>query len=104
MSNEEREIRRRMRVLEDAHRSGNTRRTRRYFGVPRFKPRTPQLNSKVERSHRTDKQVFYQLLSYKDDVDLEHKLAEWKTSTTTIAPTALSPGKFPYEALGEKLP
>ena len=30
---------------------------------------TPQLNGNVERSHRSDQQEFYQLLSYKDDVD-----------------------------------
>jgi len=35
-----------------------------------IKPRTPRLNWKVERSHSTDEQEFYQLLSYKDDVDL----------------------------------
>ena len=29
-----------------------------------IKPRTPRLNGKVERSHRTDKQEFYQLLTY----------------------------------------
>jgi transposase InsO family protein len=40
-----------------------------------IKPRTPQLHGKVERSHRTDKDEFYQLLTYKDDVDLEKKLA-----------------------------
>jgi len=38
------------------------------------KPRTPQLNGKVERSHRTDKGEFYQLLTYRDDVDLEKRL------------------------------
>ena len=37
---------------------------------------TPQLNGKVERSHRSDQQEFYQLLSYKDDVDLKAKLDE----------------------------
>ena len=31
-----------------------------------IKPRTPQLNGKVERSHRTDKDEFYQLLTYRD--------------------------------------
>jgi len=36
-----------------------------------IKPRSPQLNGKVERSHRTDEEEFYQLLTYKDDVDLE---------------------------------
>ena len=43
-----------------------------------IKPRTPQLNGKVERSHRTDKDEFYQLLTYRDDVDLEKKLAVWE--------------------------
>jgi len=32
----------------------------------------------VERSHRSDGQEFYQLLSYKGDVDLEAKLDEWE--------------------------
>lgn len=36
---------------------------------------TPQLNGKVERSHRLDQREFYQLLSYKGDVDLEAKLS-----------------------------
>ena len=39
-----------------------------------IKPRTPQLNGKVERSHRTDKDEFYQLLTYRGDVNLEKKL------------------------------
>ena len=47
-----------------------------------IKPRTPRLNGKVERSHRTDKEEFYQLLTYlltyRDDVDLEKKLATWE--------------------------
>ena len=33
-----------------------------------IKPRTPQLNGKVERSHRTDQTEFYQLLTYTGDV------------------------------------
>jgi transposase InsO family protein len=43
-----------------------------------IKPRSPQLNGKVERSHRSDQQEFYQLLTYKDDVDLKAKLDEWE--------------------------
>jgi len=39
-----------------------------------IKPRSPQLNCKVERSHRTDQEEFYQLLTYKDDIDLNEKL------------------------------
>lgn len=41
-----------------------------------IKPRSPCLNGKVERSHSTDEQEFYQLLSYTDDVDLGKKLAQ----------------------------
>jgi len=33
---------------------------------------------KVERSHGTDQREFYQLLTYKDNVDLHAKLAEWE--------------------------
>jgi transposase InsO family protein len=36
------------------------------------------LNGKVERSHRTDKDEFYQLLTYHDDLDLEKKPADWE--------------------------
>src|ERR1700751_2362830 len=51
-----------------------------------IKPRSPQLNGKVERSHRSDQEEFYQLLTYKDDVDLEAKLAEWERFTIHSAP------------------
>jgi len=43
-----------------------------------IKPRTPQLNGKVEGSHRTDQTEFYQLLTYTDDVDLKAKLGAWE--------------------------
>jgi hypothetical protein len=43
-----------------------------------IKPRSPQLNGKVERSHRTDQEEFYQLLTYTDDVDLNKKAAAWE--------------------------
>jgi transposase InsO family protein len=43
-----------------------------------FKRSTPQLDGKVARSHRSDQQEFYQLLSYKGDVDLKAKLEEWE--------------------------
>ena len=39
-----------------------------------IKPATPRLNGKVERSHLTDKKEFYQLLDYRDDVDLHMKV------------------------------
>jgi Integrase core domain len=68
-----------------------------------IKPRTPQLNGKVERSHSTDQQEFYQLLSYKDDVDPEAKLMEWETFYNCHRPHASLKGKTPYEILLEKL-
>ena len=43
-----------------------------------IKPASPQLNGKVEHSHRSDEQEFYQLLSYKDNMDLEAKLEVWE--------------------------
>ena len=68
-----------------------------------IKPRTPQLNGKVERSHRTDKDEFYQLLTYRDDVDLEKKLAEWERFYNYERPHGAHGGRTPYEALREKL-
>ncbi len=68
-----------------------------------IKPRTPQLNGKVERSHRTDKDEFYQLLTYKDDVDLEKKLAAWERFYNYDRPHGAHSGKTPYEVLREKL-
>ena len=64
---------------------------------------TPQLNGKVERSHRSDEQEFYQLLSYKGDVDLKAILAEWKRFYNLARPHGAHNGKTPYEALREKL-
>jgi transposase InsO family protein len=68
-----------------------------------IKPRTPQLNGKVERSHRTDKDEFYQLLTYRDDVDLNKKLAVWERFYNFDRPHGAHGGKTPYEALREKL-
>ena len=68
-----------------------------------IKPSSPQLNGKVERSHRSDQQEFYQLLTYKGDVDLEAKLAEWERFYNLARPHGAFNGKTPYEALREKL-
>ncbi len=68
-----------------------------------IKPRTPQLNGKVERSHRSDQEEFYQLLTYKDDVDPTQKLAEWEHFYNFSRPHGAIKGKTPYEALREKL-
>ena len=68
-----------------------------------IKARTPQLNGKVERCHRTDKQEFYQLLTYTGDVDLNQKLAEWENFYNYHRPHGAFQGKTPYETLREKL-
>ena len=68
-----------------------------------IKPRTPQLNGKVERSHRTDQQEFYQLLSYKGDVDLAQRLTEWENFYNYHRPHGAFAGMTPYEALRERL-
>ena len=68
-----------------------------------IKPRSPQLNGKVERSHRTDQDEFYQLLEYVDDVDLNKKLAEWERFYNLTRPHGAFGGRTPYEALRERL-
>jgi transposase InsO family protein len=68
-----------------------------------IKPSSPQLNGKVERSHRTDEQEFYQLMTYKGDVDLEAKLEEWERFYNFARPHGAFDGKTPYEALRERL-
>jgi transposase InsO family protein len=67
------------------------------------KPRTPQLNGKVERSHLTDEREFYQLLTYKDDVDLKEKLSHWEDFYNFERPHGAHQGKTPYEILKTKL-
>lgn len=68
-----------------------------------IKPRTLQLNGKFERSHRIDKDEFYQLLTYKDDVDLEKKFAVWERFYNNGRPHGAHKGKAPYEVLRERL-
>ena len=64
-----------------------------------IKPHSPQLNGKVERSHRTDQEEFYQLLTYTDDVDLNKKLTEWEKFYNFDRPHGAFDGNTPYEAL-----
>ena len=68
-----------------------------------IKPRSPNLNGKVERSHSTDEQEFYQLLTYTTDVDLNEKLAEWENFYNFHRPHGGLRGRTPFEILREKL-
>jgi transposase InsO family protein len=53
------------------------------------------------RSHRSDQEEFYQLLTYRDDVDLEAKLKEWEGFYNFSRPHGAFKEKSPYEALRE---
>ena len=64
-----------------------------------IKPRSPQLNGKVERSHLTDQREFYQLLTYTDDVDLNSKLEAWESFYNYDRPHMSHEGKTPYEVM-----
>ena len=68
-----------------------------------IKPRKPNLNGKVERSHLTDEQEFYQLWSYTDDVDLQKKLKVWEDFYNLNRPHSSLKGKTPYEVMRDKL-
>jgi transposase InsO family protein len=68
-----------------------------------IKPRSPQLNGKVERSHRSDQEEFYQLLTYTDDVDLKGKLASWEQFYNLNRPHGAHGGRTPYDALRSML-
>ena len=67
-----------------------------------IKARTPQLNGKLERSHRSDSEEFYQRLDYKNDVDLRTKLREWEQFYNFTRPHGAHKVKTPYEALSDK--
>jgi transposase InsO family protein len=68
-----------------------------------IKPRTPRLNGKVERSHKTDATEFYQLLTYKDDQDLRAKLRIWEDFYNFQRPHSAHSGKTPFEVLRNRL-
>jgi len=68
-----------------------------------IRPRSPHLNGKVERSHATDQEEFYQLIEYTDDIDIEEKLQEWEMFYNCQRPHAALGGQTPYEVLKERL-
>ena len=50
-------------------------------------------------AHRSDQEEFYQLLTYKDDVDLNRKLEEWERFYNYDRPHGAFKGRTPYEVL-----
>ena len=61
------------------------------------KPRSPQLNGKVERSHRSDQEEFYPLLTSRGDVDLGRKLAQWERFYNYDRPHGAFHGRHPMK-------
>ena len=63
-----------------------------------IKPRTPHLNGKIERSQKTDKAEFYNLINWKyPHLDLNKRLLEWENFYNRQRPHASLNGKTPYE-------
>jgi hypothetical protein len=68
-----------------------------------IKPRSPHLNGKVGRPHKTDQGEFYQFIDYVDDIDIKAKLDEWETYYNMHRPHAAHKGRAPFEILKERL-
>ena len=89
-----------MRIWDAAYQAlGGCRALRGWSSNERLAITADQLNGKVERSHRSDQEEFYQLLTYTDDVDLNSKLARWEEFYNHNRPHGAHGGKTPYEAL-----
>lgn len=58
----------------------------------------PQQNGKVERSHRTDQEMFYDRNQFKTIQDLEEKIKIWNTEYNNLEHCGLN-GKTPNEML-----
>jgi transposase InsO family protein len=61
----------------------------------------PEVNGKVERSHKTDSQEFYQGRYFKHKKDLARKLKRWETEYNEDRPHLALAGKTPAERLRE---
>jgi len=68
-----------------------------------IKPRSPQLNGKLERSHRSDQEEFYQFLNYVKDMDLNLELIESEDFYNFSRPHSAFEGQTTYEILRERL-
>ena len=62
-------------------------------------PGKPAQNGKVERSHRTDQEKFYDQLQFQSFEELKYKLRLWNMSYNNTKHCALG-GKTPNQALG----
>ncbi len=60
-----------------------------------IRPHSPELNGKGGRSHGTDQEEFFRLLSHKDDVDLGRKLKERESFYNYHRPHGAFGGRTP---------
>jgi len=61
-------------------------------------PGKPQQNGKVERSHRTDQECFYDRTTFKNPAELQYKLRLWNMYYNDIKHCSLN-GRSPNQAL-----
>src|SRR5450755_4367735 len=61
----------------------------------------PEVNGKVERSHKTDSQEFYQGRHFKHKGDLARKLKKWETEYNEDRPHLALKGTTPAERVRE---
>jgi transposase InsO family protein len=64
-------------------------------------PGCPEVIGKVERSHKTDSQEFYQGRHFRHKTDLARKLKRWETEYNEDRPHLALKGKTPAERLRE---
>ena len=64
-------------------------------------PGCPEVNCKVERSHKTDSEEFYQERSFKNKRDLCRKVKRWETQYNEDRPHLALNGKTPAERVHE---
>jgi transposase InsO family protein len=65
-------------------------------------PGKPAQNGRVERSHRTDQEHFYDIHTFKSVIDLKHKILAWNEEYNNTEHCALN-GLTPNEALKKKV-
>lgn len=69
-----------------------------------IKVRTPQLNGKVERSHRTDEERFYSRFRFATDAALDHALKNvWMPEYNELRPHSSLGGMTPMDFLKKRL-
>lgn len=70
----------------------------------KIRPGTPEENGKVERSHKTDQQEFYERQIFGDVKTLIRHMREWEHEYNYYRPNMALGGLTPYEYLQKKLP